>query len=71
MGFFRIVMGHNSLGIESEIAWATPESFTVKNFPCDEDGKNCKGGGVETQYYVDPSTDVKSVVQRLRGSGVE
>lgn len=66
MGFFRIEMGKNSLGIESEIAWATPQSFTIKNFPCDEDGKNCNGG-VETQYYVDPSTDDASVKRHLRG----
>jgi hypothetical protein len=66
MSFFRIEMGKNSLGIESEIAWATPKSFTVKNFPCDEDGKNCNGS-VETKYYVDPSTNVESVTRRLRG----
>lgn len=60
-------MGKNALGIESTVAWATPKSFTVKNFPCDEDGKNC-GPGVETQYYVDPSTDVESVNTRLRGA---
>ena len=67
LGFFRIEMGKNSLGIESSIAWATPGSFTVKNFPCDEDGKNC-GGGVDTQYYVDPSTNVETIEKRLRGS---
>ena len=34
MSYFRIVMGHNSLGIESEIAWATPATFTIENVPC-------------------------------------
>ena len=34
MSYFRIVMGHNALGIESEIAWATPGTFTVDNVPC-------------------------------------
>lgn len=68
LGFFRIEMGKNSLGIESTVAWATPKSFTVKNFPCNEDGSNCDGGGVETQHYVDPSRDIESVNTRLRGA---
>ncbi len=51
MGYFRILAGHNSLGIEMEAAWATPGSFTVHNFPCYEDGGNC----VTTQHYQDPS----------------
>lgn len=52
MGFFRIAMGENLLGIEQKIVWATPNTFTVINFPCDEDGKNC---GPNTQKFVDPS----------------
>eukprot|EP00543_Licmophora_paradoxa_P002653 CAMPEP_0202441660 /NCGR_PEP_ID=MMETSP1360-20130828/1165_1 /ASSEMBLY_ACC=CAM_ASM_000848 /TAXON_ID=515479 /ORGANISM="Licmophora paradoxa, Strain CCMP2313" /LENGTH=338 /DNA_ID=CAMNT_0049056733 /DNA_START=82 /DNA_END=1098 /DNA_ORIENTATION=- len=59
LGYFRIEAGVNSLGIESTVAWATPKSFTVKNFPCDEDGKNCNGSGVATQLYVDPSTTIE------------
>ena len=51
MGFFRIKMGENILGIESDIAWATPGNFTVVNYPCYEDGKNC---GPETRQYEDP-----------------
>ena len=51
MGFFRIAMGKNLLGIESGISWATPGNFTVTNFPCFENGKNC---GPATQRYVDP-----------------
>jgi cathepsin X len=42
MSYFRIVMGHNALGIESEIAWATPATFTTVNVPCNEDGTNCR-----------------------------
>jgi hypothetical protein len=53
MGYFRILAGHNSLGIELEVAWATPGEFTVHNFPCYEDGKNCDGNG--KHVYVDPS----------------
>jgi cathepsin X len=34
LSYFRIVMGHNALGIESEIAWATPATFTIHNVPC-------------------------------------
>jgi len=52
MGFFRIELGKNTLAIESEIAWATPGMWTIKNFPCDEDGKNC---GPDVGVYVDPS----------------
>eukprot|EP00555_Chaetoceros_dichaeta_P014181 CAMPEP_0198255918 /NCGR_PEP_ID=MMETSP1447-20131203/5940_1 /TAXON_ID=420782 /ORGANISM="Chaetoceros dichaeta, Strain CCMP1751" /LENGTH=342 /DNA_ID=CAMNT_0043942417 /DNA_START=208 /DNA_END=1236 /DNA_ORIENTATION=- len=52
MGYFRIELGHNSLGIESQVVWATPGSWTVKNKACYESGSNC---GVESQYYEDPS----------------
>jgi hypothetical protein len=61
MGFFRILAGHNSLGIEMEVAWATPGAFTVHNYPCYEDGANC----AKTQYYEDPSKDVEKVRARL------
>lgn len=64
-GFVRVEMGGNVLGIESEISWATPGSFTVMNYPCDEDGKNC---GADAMHYVDPSTEVASVERRLRGN---
>lgn len=64
MGYFRILAGHNSLGIEMEAAWATPGSFTVHNFPCYEDGGNCVEGPT-TQTYEDPSKNVKKVQDRL------
>mmetsp|Transcript_24856 Transcript_24856/g.37162 ORF Transcript_24856/g.37162 Transcript_24856/m.37162 type:complete len:360 (-) Transcript_24856:92-1171(-) len=65
MGYFRIAMGGNVLGIEEAIAWATPGQFTVSNYPCDEDGKNC---GKDVHLYVDPSTEKGLTVQRrLRG----
>mmetsp|Transcript_8964 Transcript_8964/g.10723 ORF Transcript_8964/g.10723 Transcript_8964/m.10723 type:complete len:355 (-) Transcript_8964:75-1139(-) len=69
MGYFRIEAGKNSLGIESAIAWATPGEFTIKNFPCSEDGKNCNGGhsAFGTQTYVDPSVDMEALQSRLRG----
>jgi cathepsin X len=56
MGFFRIEMGSNLLGIESAIAWATPGSWTDHNTPCNEDGSNCASSSKYVQAeYVDPS----------------
>lgn len=53
------------LGIETDVAWATPGTFTVENVPCSEDGSYCggevnslHGGGsmrFVSQEYVDPS----------------
>jgi len=62
MGFFRIVRGVKSLGIEDEVAWATPGRWTGMNhddganYPCFEDGANCqeKDHAIE---YVDPSVE--------------
>jgi Papain family cysteine protease len=75
LGYFRIAMGRNALGIESEIAWATPGDFTVHNYPCNEDASNCGGtGGLESRLtssprmmsasFVDPSSDVPSLKRR-------
>lgn len=61
----RLLAGKNLLGIEEAVAWVTPGSFTIHNFPCAEDGKNCRGKApdgednvpaVATQFYQDPST---------------
>jgi Papain family cysteine protease len=72
MGYMRLATGKNLLGIEGEVAWATPGSFTVHNFPCAEDGKNCAAKSeagfyepVSSHQYVDPSEDVVSVQRRL------
>ena len=72
MGFFRIKIGSNLLGIESTIAWATPGQFTVENnFPCGEGGGGCGGeegttdGPHRTQFYVDPSTNIAAVKRSL------
>jgi len=62
LGFFRVELGYSLLGIENNIAWATPGTFSTTNFPCAEDGNNC----ITTHYYVDPSSDVVSVKRRLR-----
>lgn len=60
LGFFRIELGKNLLGIEGHISWATPGSFTIHNFPCQKDGSNCN----RDQKYVDPSTSPVSWIQR-------
>ena len=65
MGYFRILMGHNALGIEMEAAWATPGSFTVHNYPCYENGENC----VVHETYVDPSSNLVEVQRRLAKDG--
>lgn len=57
LGFFHIKLGENILGIEHKIVWATPGQFTVNNFPCNANGKNC---GPAAQRYVDPSRNLKA-----------
>jgi cathepsin X len=41
MGFMRLSMGENQLGIEKSCAFAIPASWTEHNIPCDENGENC------------------------------
>mmetsp|Transcript_13453 Transcript_13453/g.16713 ORF Transcript_13453/g.16713 Transcript_13453/m.16713 type:complete len:179 (+) Transcript_13453:1033-1569(+) len=65
MGYFRIKMGENQLGLENSCVWATPGKFTEINFPCFEDGKNC----VRHTKYVDPSTHFKTHPQLNRFGG--
>jgi len=65
MGFVKVEMGKNALGIESEVSWATPGTFTVVNKPCFENGKNCATQG--THFYEDPSFkagNVEMITQR-------
>jgi len=60
-GFFRIELGKNLIMIESNIAWATPGTFSVSNFPCGiEEDDNC----LLHHEYADPSTDAKTAVER-------
>ena len=61
MGYMRLEVGKNLLGIEGEIAWATVSEFTTTNYACYEDGSNC----VHTETYVDPSTDLVAMKNRL------
>lgn len=41
-GYVYVEMGRNALSLESGCAWAVPGVFTEENFPCYEDGTNCK-----------------------------
>jgi len=41
MGFMKLVLGENQLGIERTCAWAIPGTWTEHNIPCNEDGSNC------------------------------
>jgi len=70
LGFLRLEVGKNLLGIEGEVAWATPAGFSVTNYPCSEDGANCDSknhhaDGFKTQYYEDPSKNLAQIERRL------
>lgn len=41
LGFMRLVLGDNQLGIEKTCAFAIPGNWTMHNVPCYEDGSNC------------------------------
>lgn len=41
LGFMRLVLGENQLGIEKTCAFAIPGNWTMQNVPCYEDGSNC------------------------------
>ncbi len=41
MGYVRVVLGENQLGLEADCAWAKPGKWTELNVPCNEDGANC------------------------------
>ena len=41
LGFMRLVVGENQLGIEKSCAYAIPGNWTIHNVHCYEDGSNC------------------------------
>jgi len=41
LGFMRLVLGEDQLGIEKSCAFAIPGNWTTHNVPCYEDGSNC------------------------------
>lgn len=64
LGFFRVELGKNLLGIEGHVSWATPGTYSDTNFPCLKDGSNCHN---RDQKYTDPSRNpVSSIQRRLR-----
>ena len=62
MGYFRLTLGDNQLGIESECSWATLDTFTETNVACYEDGGNC---APSTTKVVDPYEDLPALEARL------
>ena len=52
------------------IICVAPGQFTIHNFPCSEDGKNCiiNKKVVDTQHYEDPSKNIEAVHRRLKNS---
>ena len=57
LGFFRVELGKNLLMIESNIAWASPGTFSTwrSGGGGGGDGRGVAGGLVHHEY-VDPST---------------
>jgi cathepsin X len=65
MGFMRVLMGKNILGIENSVAWSTPGTITTQK------KNNClnEGGEVYTSSllsYIDPSKTMDKVSRRLK-----
>ena len=53
LGFFRLHMGDDQAAIEEECVWATPNTWTENNYPCEEDGAGClEGKGVAGEIFV-------------------
>ena len=51
MGYFRIELGRNLIGIEENFAWANPNSWSTLGDECHN-------------KYIDPSFDVLALRQR-------
>ena len=51
MGYFRIELGRNLLGVEDNLAWATPRTWTTYGDDCYD-------------TYIDPSFDVAAILRR-------
>jgi hypothetical protein len=78
MGFAKIAAGKNMLGMEANVAWVTPGSYTVENVPCSEDGQIC-GGQAQThgktvrtfhgETYIDPS--VKFIAKKVAAANAK
>ena len=62
LGYFRLALGDNDLGIESMCSWATVDTYSDNNFACYEDGSNC---GSATQKVIDPADNMEALQARL------
>jgi cathepsin X len=67
MGFFRVELGKNLLMIESNVAWATPGTFSTVKYPCSKGKDGGDTNCLAHHEYVDPSHDLAAVQRRLRG----
>jgi hypothetical protein len=59
----------NALGIESEVAWATPGYFTISNSPsfCDRADIDCDSQKImQAHLYMDPANNIDTITSRLR-----
>lgn len=56
MGYFRIETGHNSLGIEMNVVWATPGRWT--------------GSQSAVEEYIDPSSNLDLIALRLKDNKI-
>lgn len=65
IGYFRVLMGKNILGIESSVAWATPGSFSIQTDQAcyNEDGERCTSSRL---IYIDPSKTLDKVLKRIK-----
>mmetsp|Transcript_17805 Transcript_17805/g.20288 ORF Transcript_17805/g.20288 Transcript_17805/m.20288 type:complete len:215 (+) Transcript_17805:301-945(+) len=62
MGFFRVQMGRNLIGIENHVVWGTPGRYSTSNYPCAEDGSRCNHHTLTNLIdYIDPSDNIKSM----------
>ena len=61
MGYMRLTMGKYQLGIEGEVTWVIPGSYTKTNYACYEDGSNC----VVKKDYIDLSNKVTEIKPHL------
>jgi cathepsin X len=61
MSFFRVELGKNLLMIESNVAWATPGTFSV--WKCTKDGKG-QACGLAHYEYEDPSLYIIDTIKK-------
>ena len=62
MGFGKIALGKNMLGIEDHVAWVTPGEFTIQDVACSENGKVC--GGEDQSHGVGDDNTIPAFVQK-------